>query len=866
MGEPMSDDRLEDAQQRILTPDQRPRVFISSTLAELASERLAARRAVESVRLIPVMFELGARPHPARALYRAYLAQSHVFVGVYAQRYGWVAPEESISGLEDEYRLSGALPKLVYVKAVPDREERLEALLDRVRADDQVSYKAFADADELERLLREDLVVLLAERFLLGGPAEAAESESGRTQPRRTSALPRPLTALVGRAGEVADVTERLLGGARLVTLVGPGGIGKTRVALAVAGSIDAVRPGEVVFVPLDTVREAAAVLPAIATALGIGLDGSVPPIDALARALRDRRLLLVADNLEQVLDCAPDLRALLEGVPGLSVLATSRAPLRLRGEQQVAIGPLSLPGEGTPVTASAAARLFVERAAEVRPDLDLSDPADAAAVAELARRLEGIPLALELAAARSRTLPPQALLQRVRTALDVGSGASDVPTRQRTLRDTVAWSEELLRPPERALLAQLAVFQAPWTLEDAEAVAGPDAGDVESGVGALVEHSLVRPSASATGEPRFRLYEAVRAYALERAGGVDATTGLRYVHRMASVIRVLDAGFRSPDHDRWRAEFRLIWPDVRTALDLALQHEDAEVLGRLTGAWVGLWMDGRGSEIGDRVERSLALADRQPPADHGDVVLSALGLAFNLGDEERSRALVTRMLTEDPPGALPEKAGTVALYRGYLDAGSGDLAAAEEHLREAAQRLHEHGAQGRWIAAFAHNGLGSLYALRGQLEQSYGEFGVSEDLGRRYGNVAAEMQSLVFVAAMRVGTGEADEAARLLKAAADIVDRYPFYESNAYCVEIAGAVALARGDAVAAAEALGAAQALRDVVGARVWPLLAGVKALIEQNVRAALPEAEFDVAVARGREIDVMTLADLVRALVGG
>lgn len=176
----------------ILTPDQRPRVFISSTLVEMAQERVAARRAVESLRLIPVMFELGARPHPARSLYRAYLAQSHIFVGLYAERYGWVAPEESISGLEDEYHLSEGLPRLVYLRTPADREARLEALLDRVREDDTVSYRSFRDSEELERLLRDDLAVVLAERFLV----------ARRVSDRTTSKAPK-------RSGGRAAISSR---------------------------------------------------------------------------------------------------------------------------------------------------------------------------------------------------------------------------------------------------------------------------------------------------------------------------------------------------------------------------------------------------------------------------------------------------------------------------------------------------------------------------------------------------------------------------------------------------------------------------------------------------------------------------------
>lgn len=855
---------------RILTPDQRPRVFISSTLAEMAPERLAARRAVETLRLIPVMFELGARPHPARALYRAYLAQSHVFVGLYAERYGWVAPGEDVSGLEDEYLLSGGLPKLVYIRTpAPQREERLKRLLDRIRDDDQVAYKSFSDADELERLLREDLAVLLGERFLLGHPEPDAELVGQLSAPEAPTVrpLPKPLTGLVGRKREVAEIERLIDDGARLITLVGPGGIGKTRVALEVAHRADAGHPGLSVFVPLDTVRDPVAVLPAIGAALGIGLDTTVPAVDALSRGLRDSVMLLVLDNMEQVLRSAAEITELLQRCPGVTAVVTSRAPLRVRGERQVAIGPLAMPnGDRGDLDRYAAVQLFLERAREVRPGLTLDDAQDADAVAELTKRLEGIPLALELAAARSGTLPPKALLSRVRSALDLGAGAADAPARQRTLRDTIAWSEELLPAEQRLLLAELSVFEGPWTLADAEAVAGDTTGDVLEAVGGLVEHSLVYPSPSALGEPRFRLYEAVRAYAAQRLDADQREAAeARFVDRMVAVIHELDAGFRSPDHARWRSEFRLLWPDLRRAMELALARGDAERAGHLTRAWVGLWMDGRADQIADLMQQALELADEVQPPDHGGVVLAAAGLAFNTGDEARARALIERYAhgLELPPE--PELPGTVELYLGYLSAGTGDLAGAEEHLRRSSELLSSCGTGGGWIEAFTHNGLGSLYALRGDLPAAYAELHLSGELGRRYGNVAAEMQSSVFSAALRLQAGEVDEAARLLGIAAGIVERYPFYEANAYCVEIAGAVALARGDAAAAARALGAGAALREVVGARVWPLLAAVRAAIEQNVRTALPAETYEREFSQGLQIDLMTLAAVVRNLAG-
>ncbi len=849
----------------ILTPDQRPRVFISSTLVELTAERAAARAAVEALRLIPVMFELGARPHPARALYRAYLAQSHVFVAVYAERYGWVAPGEEVSGLEDEYLLSAGLPRLVYVKTpAPAREPRLAALLARVRDDDTVSYKSFTDAAELGALLRDDLAVLLGERFLLGGAVGAPEPHPA---PAPAPALPYPMTELIGRDDQVAAVSRLLATGERMVTLVGPGGIGKTRVALEVAHRLAAEGRDPVAFVPLEAVVDPGAVLPAVAAALGVGLDGGIPAMDALVAALGPRRFVLVVDNLEQVAAAASDLAGLLERCPGVAVLATSRAPLRLRGERQVPVEPLGLPDPddmGAAVHAPAVA-LFLDRARAVQPGFGLDRAEDVAAVAELVRRLDGIPLALEMAAARARLLSPTALLNRVGSALDLGSRAGDVPARQRTVRDTLSWSEQLLSPEQRCLLARLSLFVAPWTLTDAESVGGADLGDAFEGVAALVESSLAVPAPGTVGEPRFRLYETVRAFAAERLTGPERVAAeQRYVRRLASVTEALDRGIRSADHARWRTEFRLLWPDLRLAWGLALRDGDATTAVHFVNAWVGLWLDGRLHEAEELMAGTLAAAAGQHPPRHGDLVLAAAGWAFNRGDYARARELIEQLGREVPVPEIPEAAGTVCLYRGYLDAGDGAFDAAAEQLARSTALLADAGAGGRWIEAFAHSGLGSLAALGGDLETARREHSVSGALGREYGNVAAEMQAAVFLAVLGLATGDLAEARELLASASDLVEQHPFYEGNAYCLEAAAAVAVADGDAVAAARALGVARALRDVIGARVWPLLEPVSAQVQDGVRAALDPTAFAAAFAAGRATDPRRAAALARDLV--
>src|ERR1700760_1455968 len=257
----------------INTPDQRLRVFVSSTLGELAGERRAVRDAITRLRLVPGLFEAGARAHPPRDLYRAYLAQSQIFIGIYWQRYGWVAPGEQISGLEDEYRLAAGLPQLLYVKGpAPDREPQLAAMLAGIKNEAGTSYQHFTDPAELQRLVENDLAVLLSERFL-GGQAPAAPPPVAATP--AASALPVPPTPLVGREHEMTAVEALIRDeGVRLVTLTGPGGAGKSRIAVAPAGQLQPDFADGVRFVALASVPSADLVPGALATGLGLNTSG----------------------------------------------------------------------------------------------------------------------------------------------------------------------------------------------------------------------------------------------------------------------------------------------------------------------------------------------------------------------------------------------------------------------------------------------------------------------------------------------------------------------------------------------------------------------------------------------------------------
>src|SRR5262249_5428523 len=294
----------------IRTPDQRLRVFVSSTLEELADERAAVSRAVSTLRLTPVTFESGARPHPPRELYRSYLEQSDIFIGLYWQRYGWVGPGMDISGLEDEFERSRSLPRLLYIKRpAPDRDPRLTELLERIKGEAEASYRNFRSARELGRLVRDDLAVMLSERF---AAADTTVSTSPEHRGRAPRSLPVGTSSLIGREeaiDEVVDLVERPE--VRLVTLTGPGGVGKTRLAVAVGERVAAGFDAGTVFVSLAAVSRPELVVAAIARAVGAELVGTDSPLEALAAQLGDDRWLLILDNLEQVLAAAGELAEL---------------------------------------------------------------------------------------------------------------------------------------------------------------------------------------------------------------------------------------------------------------------------------------------------------------------------------------------------------------------------------------------------------------------------------------------------------------------------------------------------------------------------------------------------------------------------
>jgi predicted ATPase len=626
-------------------------------------------------------------------VYRAYLEQSQVFAGIYWQSYGWVAPGEQVSGLEDEYELSAGLPRLIYVKSpAPDREPRLAALLARIRDEGGVSYQHFSEPAGPQQLVEDDLAVLLSERFEMTRPGQAAAGGAPLA-----GALPAPATPLLGRDREAAAVEDLVAReGVRLVTLTGPGGVGKTRLMVEAArrlgpGFADGVR-----FVELAAVSAADLVAPAIAAGLGLNTSASRLAAD-LDAFLRPRRLLLAVDNFEQVIGAAPLLAELLATAAGLVVLVTSRAVLRLSGEHEFPVPPLPVPpGDAAPdpgqLRRYAAVGLFTERAHAAAPDFELT-AGNAAAVAEICRRLDGLPLAIELAAARVRLLPPQALLERLdeRFSLLTG-GARDLPERQRTLRNALDWSFGLLPASEQELIARLGVFAGSFSLPAADAVGG---GPVMDALGELVDSSLVRAQTGG-GDPRFSLLETIREYALEqlRDGGEWTGAHDRHAAYFVALGEPAEGDLTGPGQLVWLDRLETDHDNLLAALSWLVDPGPLEQSTHLfTVTWRFWWLRGHAAELVGLEDRIVSDSADLPPYQHA---MAVTAVAFNLfvnGNPARAQTLFEQSLplyrqVSEKLGVLLN--ATVLAVLGHLAATRRDYAGAGKLLDDGRALLAE--------------------------------------------------------------------------------------------------------------------------------------------------------------------------------
>jgi predicted ATPase/class 3 adenylate cyclase len=446
-----------------------------------------------------------------------------------------------------------------------------------------------------------------------------------KTLENRVTNLPTQPNAFIGRTRELAD-TEALLQreDVRLLTLLGTGGTGKTRLALQLAANVVEQFKHGVFFVSLAPVRDWELVTPTIARTLGLREQPGETVLETLTEYVRDRELLLVLDNFEQVLAAVPALAGLLSSAPRLRLLVTSRTPLRLRDERAYRVPQLDVPDLRRPAVAAEVAecesvRLFVERAQAAAVDFSVSDE-NVEAVAEICVRLDGLPLAIELAAPRVRTLTPPALLRRLDQRLTLlTGGAQDLDERQRTLRGTIEWSHDLLLAKEKALFARLGVFVGGCRLEAAEAVCDHDGlfgSELLDCLDSLVEKSLLRQRADSDGEPRFWMLETIREYAVEllEASGEVGEACARHAAWTAEAAERLDVESRTGDHPAFLARVDDEYANVREAIAWARKTRDGESLLRLATALWGFWsMRGYVAEGRRALEDALELGGRRP-------------------------------------------------------------------------------------------------------------------------------------------------------------------------------------------------------------------------------------------------------------
>jgi len=693
--------------------------------------------------------------------------QSDVFVGIYAESYGWIAPGMQISGLEDEYRLAADKPRLIYTKETPGRDPRLTSFLEAIEAEGVLSYRHFKDADELVSLVADDLALLLTERFV--GPPAAPP----------VAPLPAPRWPLVDRTEELRSVTGLLQQAeVGLVTLTGPGGVGKTTLALAVAHAAASQFADGAAFVSLETLTDVSLIRQTVAQQLHVQVLPGQQLEESLLAFFAPRQMLVLVDNVERLLlAAAPLAEQILERAPGLKVLATSREPLRIRGEHVVAVAPLALPDATALVdldilAAVPAVAFFLTCAREARSDFRLTE-ANAAAVAEICRRLDGLPLALQLAAARLTVLPPEALLARLERRLPLLTrGPRDLPERQQTLRAAIGWSYDMLGAAEQHLFRQLGVFVGGFTLEAVEALiaGGQDDLDPLEAISTLVGQSVVSIQPPDEGSPRYRMLETIREFALERLAAAGEAPQARRRHAeffrdladRAEPMLLGTAGQRTST-----AQLECAHDNMRAALAWSVSAEGELAVGiALAGALGWFWlMSGRLQEAQSWYAQLLA---RRGDADdslawakvlHGSALqLWGLGdlpqaealeesaiAIFRSADERRwlsyGLALMARVRTGQARLAeaqsLLEEARAVwgrvqvtygqpfdAYLRFYLGSAAlvqGDLAAAGAHLEASLRDLGT--AEDDLARGVVLGNLGVLAALRGEHAEARARF-----------------------------------------------------------------------------------------------------------------------------------------------
>jgi predicted ATPase/DNA-binding SARP family transcriptional activator len=702
----------------------------------------------------------------------------------------------------------------------------------------------------------------------------------------RPNNLPAQTTSFIGRRTALAHIVRLLAdSGCRLVTLVGPGGVGKTRLALEAASTLTTDKTGAfaggVYLVSLAAPRSSERIVSAIGGAVGFTFRAGGDPMAQLVAALGDRELLLLLDTFEPVIDSATLVADLLAGCSKLKVLVTSRQALNLRGEQQIPVAPLSLPDQGWKLPASEgttaaplpeAVALFLDRARAVQPGFGLAG--HGAAVAEICARLDGLPLAIELAAARSLVLVPEAMLARLSSRLELlTGGARDLPARQQTLRTAIAWSYDLLTPAEQSLFARLAVFADSATQEAIEAVCS-DGGDPAPAPGPVVQahplaeaidslqaKSLLQRFEPAQGEPRFRMLDTVREYAWERLAEWAETDALRARHAAfyLALAEASELGLKGSEQQAWLDRLEAEHNNLRGALQWAIDGHRAETAQRLGSALYPFWiMRSYFDEAGRWLEAALDLPAPQPTALTSQAnltrakALNAAGaITLDQGQYDRAIAhleesLALRRRLEDHTGVMVTLAwlGGAALQ---LD----DLDRAEAYCRESLVMAQGKGPAGNSVAAFVLSRLGDIADLRGDYDtaRSLYESGLAlwREMDSKNGIVCG-LGSLGALAASRGHYGQAIPLLRdMLSLAWETQDRLHVVHALAWLARVAAGLKQTE----RAVRLLGQVDVLAMTTGFGFAPDDRTECGGVLASARAQLGDAAFEAAWAAGQAL---------------
>ncbi|MFW5686094.1 MAG: ATP-binding protein, partial [Spirochaetota bacterium] len=637
-----------------------------------------------------------------------------------------------------------------------------------------------------------------------------------RTLDTRRSNLPTGRTPFLGREREIAAVVSLLRRpDVRLVTLTGPGGTGKTRLSIQAASALaDEFRDG-VWFVELETVREREGLVAAIGAVFGVKADGS-DALAALIRALAEKETLLVLDNFEQLVGSAGVIGEILEACPGVTAVASSRERLRLYGEHDYPVPPLGLPEQPHRQTAAViaeyeAVRLFTQRAKMAQPAFTITEQ-NAQAVADICRRLDGLPLAIELAAARVRMLAPGKILERLDNRLQtLTGGARDLPARQQTIRGAIAWSYDLLEDSEKRLFCSLGTFSGDWTLDAAENVAPADV-DVLTGLESLMDKSLVREQLGSGGEPRFGMLETIHEFAREQLteqGELNdtATRHASYFTAFAerygyTVEEERDSVELYPllaaELDNFRAALR--WTEASQNRELAL---------RMTSALWQMWQQtGNDNEAVRLVQQALRLPGQAPKLVEANAHRTAANLLLNGTGEQAAlcrtyyaRALKIYREIDHPLGAL-----ACVMNLGVLLRENGDLERAARHFAHGFRTARTLKSSG--VMRLSLLNLGATLADLGRAEPAITAMTKAVELARRRDSRGGLAHALYLTASVLTSLGRLDEAERMARESFDLLLEDGVSRAAAspvvYTLLLYARLAVSRGDHERAAILLG--------------------------------------------------------------